>query len=136
MTMHVLVVDDDPWCRRIAERVLARRGHQVTTAATLGEARARVRLDADAEAVAGAFDLVLLDINLPGGSSELLLHELRELGAALPIVAVTASAMAGDRERFLRQGFTAYVSKPIDVRTFGEVVERLASERPCPGGDR
>lgn len=119
--MRVLVVDDDPWCRRIAERVLVRRGHVVTTAVDLRDARARL---------AAMFDLVLLDINLPGGSGDVLLHELRARGEAVPVVAVTASAMAGDRERFLRQGFTAYFSKPIDVRTFGAQLEQLARGNP------
>jgi CheY-like chemotaxis protein len=39
------------------------------------------------------------------------------------VIALTASAMTGDRERFLRQGFTAYMSKPIDVRTFAAAIE-------------
>src|SRR5262249_22416893 len=93
------------------------RGHAVVAA--IGVADARTHL-------ADAIDVVLLDIHVPGGGGELL---LREIGASaalytLPVIALTASAMSGDRERFLSAGFTGYMSKPIDVRSFGETVER------------
>ena len=44
------------------------------------------------------------------------------------MIALTASAMTGDRERFLRQGFTAYMSKPIDVKAFGPTIESYVRE--------
>lgn len=113
---RVLVVEDDPWCCRIARELLELRGHEVTSATDVAEARPRL----------AGVQLVLLDIHLPGGGGELLLRELRaaEATRALPVIAFTASAMIGDRERFLRQGFTDYISKPIDLRVFGEVIER------------
>lgn len=114
---RIVVVDDDPWSRRIVQRLLGQRGHVVEVAVDVPDARARL---ADLAGVG----LVLLDINLPGGSGEVLLDELRVRAPRLPVLAVTASAMAGDRERLLRRGFTAYFSKPIDVRTFGATVER------------
>jgi CheY-like chemotaxis protein len=67
---------------------------------------------------------VLLDLNFPGGSGEILLREIHEREYELPVIAVTASAMAGERERLLRMGFTAYLSKPIDVATFAARVEQ------------
>ncbi len=68
---------------------------------------------------------MLLDIGLPGGGGEKLLAEIRADPrlAVLPVVAVTALAMSGDRERLLRAGFDGYLSKPIDVHTFGADVE-------------
>lgn len=112
----VLVVEDDPWSQEIVRELLERRGHQVVTACDVEDARARL---------GGAPDIVLLDIHIPGGGGELLLREIRAsaTGNVLPVVALTASAMSGDRERFLRQGFTGYMSKPIDARLFGEHVE-------------
>ncbi|HUJ57231.1 MAG TPA: response regulator [Kofleriaceae bacterium] len=114
----VLVVEDDPWSRRIVQELLEMRGHAVVTAAAVDDARA---------ALAQRPDVVLLDIHIPGGGGETLLREIRGDTALreLPVVALTASAMHGDRERFLRLGFTAYLSKPIDVPSFGTTVERL-----------
>ena len=97
--------------------LLEMRGHEVVAADAVESARAAL-LDAE-------LGLVLLDIHIPGGGGELLLREIRERASTrrLPVIALTASAMTGDRERFLRQGFTGYMSKPIDVRSFGPTVE-------------
>lgn len=64
---------------------------------------------------AAAVDLVLLDISLPGMDGEEVLRRLRadEQLRHTPVIALTAHAMAGDRERFLEAGFDGYVSKPI-----------------------
>ena len=79
-------------------------------------------------------DLVLLDISLPGMDGIAVLRLLRadaELGH-LPVVAVTAHAMAGDRERFLAEGFDDYLSKPIvDERQLIEMLECWIARRPA-----
>ncbi len=113
----ILVVEDDPWSQIIVRELLEMRGHSVLEAAGVDDARAQLTR---------APDVVLLDIQIPGGGGETLLREIRasEAMRALPVIALTASAMTGDRERFLKAGFTAYLSKPIDVRSFGETVER------------
>ncbi len=112
----ILVVEDDEWSRRIVVDLLVMRGHDVIEATDGASARA---------GLLRAPDLMLLDIQFPGGNGIDLLSEVRADArtARLPVIALTASAMRGDRERFLRQGFTAYLSKPIDVRTFGAAVE-------------
>jgi len=120
--MRILVVDDDPWSARIASRVLGLRGHAVECRTTFASARAAL--------VDSTHDVILLDIDLPGGRGDELLAELRVRDQRLPVIAVTSSAMIGDREKFLRQGFTAYLSKPIDVRTFGDTIERLSKVTP------
>ena len=118
-----LVVEDDPWSRHLVCEVLEMGGHEVAAAADVDEARA---------ALSAQVDAVLLDINIPGGGGELLLREMRAAPqtAPLPVIALTASAMAGDRERFLDAGFSGYMSKPIDVRTFCVEVETLTGVRP------
>ena len=123
MTAKILVVEDDAWSLRIVRELLEMRGHEVLVAGDVPAARAQL---------AHAPALVLLDIHIPGGGGELLLREIRATDAtrALPVVALTASAMRGDRERFLRDGFTAYMSKPIDVATFGEKIEQLLRGPP------
>jgi two-component system, cell cycle response regulator DivK len=65
-------------------------------------------------------DLILMDIELPGMDGVTALRQLRSdpLTAAIPVVAVTASAMQADRQRLRAAGFDAYVVKPIDIKTF------------------
>jgi CheY-like chemotaxis protein len=122
MMAKILVVEDDPWSQRIVVELLEMRGHDVLAANSVATARAQL---------ANAPHIVLLDINIPGGGGELLLREIRAsvAWAGLPVIALTASAMTGDRERFLRQGFTAYMSKPIDVKSFGPTVEHYVRGR-------
>ena len=112
----VLVVEDDPWSQRIVVDLLEMRGHAVLAARDVPSARAELEKKPQ---------IVLLDIHIPGGGGETLLREIRssaEFGE-LPVIALTASAMTGDKERFIRQGFTAYLSKPIDVKSFGPTIE-------------
>ena len=113
---RILVVEDDLWSRRLVFELLIQRGHNVLCA--VGVADGRAQLDTV------RFDAVLLDINIPGGGGVLLLHEIREYNAVIPVIAFTASTMAGDRERFLAEGFTGHLSKPIDVASFVATVER------------
>lgn len=70
-------------------------------------------------------NLILMDIALPGVNGIDALNEIREINGLkqIPIIAVSASAMKGDREKFLAQGFDGYVSKPIDERQFIQVVD-------------
>ncbi len=120
----ILVVEDDPWSQRIVCELLQMRGHDVLAASDVPAARALL---------ADGPELVLLDIHVPGGGGETLLREIRATAelSALPVIALTASAMAGDRERLLRTGFTAYMSKPIDVRSFGDTIEVYTKPRPA-----
>jgi two-component system cell cycle response regulator DivK len=69
-------------------------------------------------------DLVLMDIRLPDmdGTEALRLLKADERTAGIPVVALTAAAMAGDRERFLEDGFDDYLEKPINVRDFGDQI--------------
>lgn len=76
-------------------------------------------------------DIVLLDISLPGMDGNEILKRIREDAAlrALPVIALTAHAMAGDRERFLAAGFNDYVTKPIvDETLLTGAIERLLKQ--------
>lgn len=123
-----LVVEDNLLNRRLVRDVLRHHGHEVVEAGDVDEAWAELRMRAP--------DVVLLDVQIPGGGGEKLLRELRADPAFrdLPVVAVTAQAMRGDRERFLAQGFDGYLSKPIEVRSFARDVERYLAGRPGPEG--
>lgn len=78
-------------------------------------------------------DLVLMDISLPGISGVETLHKIRQAGLAdVPIVALTAHAMVGDREKFLAEGFDYYVSKPIlGLKQLLEPIEVLLAQMPA-----
>jgi CheY-like chemotaxis protein len=114
---RILIVEDDALNRLLVHDLLELRGHQVVDAATVDEARRA--LDA------GRLDLLLLDVQIPGGGAEAVIRYARARAdfAEIPIVAVTSLAMPGDRERLLGSGFQGYLSKPIDTRSFGAVIE-------------
>ena len=114
----ILIVEDNPDNMKLIRMVLMVRGHRVVELCG-GEGL----LDAVETA---APDGILLDIQLPGEDGFQLLARLRASGRALPpIVALTAHAMAGDKERALAAGFDGYLTKPIDVGTFAATVERM-----------
>lgn len=125
--LRVVLVEDNLMNRMLARDVLRHRGHAVTEAENVEqgwEAIARQRPD-----------VALIDIDLPGGGGVELLTRIRAEPqlADLPCVAVTAFAMCGDRERLLAAGFDAYISKPIDTRSFPDEVLQIV--RRCSGGD-
>ncbi len=118
----ILVVEDNPQNYELVEFLLEDAGFAVRWAADAAEMRR--------ELATGLPDLILMDIQLPGIDGLSLVSEIRAMpeAAALPIVALTARAMRGDRERFLAAGFDGYISKPIAVATFaGEVGGYLGS---------
>jgi two-component system cell cycle response regulator DivK len=79
-------------------------------------------------------DLVLMDIQLPGKDGFALLAEIRDSSwSALKVVGLSAHAASSDAARARAAGFDGYITKPIDIRTFPDVVERaLAGETPSP----
>jgi two-component system cell cycle response regulator DivK len=113
---RVLVVEDNERSMKLARDVLQLHGYETIGARTGAEA---VVLAATQQPA-----LVLLDVALPDMDGVETLGALRAnpRTAAIPVVAVTAFAMKGDRERVLESGFDGYVAKPIDVATFVEDV--------------
>jgi two-component system, sensor histidine kinase and response regulator len=120
--LHVLLVDDHPINQIVASQMLESLGHEVTT---VGNGRLAVEA-----AASRAFDLALMDLQMPemDGFEALSTIRRQELirGGQLPIVALTAHAMAGDRERCLNAGFDDYLSKPIDDVLLASTIDRLA----------
>jgi len=107
---RILVVEDNAMNMKLLRDVLVATGYRTLEATTGVEA---VELAATHEP-----DLVLMDIQLPDIDGVQALHRLRadERTAAIPVLAVTAQAMQGDRQVFLAAGFDGYVSKPVNVR--------------------
>ncbi len=119
---RILVVEDSPDNMKLFRTLLTLKGHDVT-----GLPGGEELLEAIARTVP---DLVLMDIQLPGKDGYTLLGEIRQSPhAGLRVVALTAHAMSGDRERAMQAGFDGYITKPIDIRAFPELVRRaLAGE--------
>jgi CheY-like chemotaxis protein len=105
---RILLAEDNKVNQLVARRLLESRGHSVTVVA---DGRAAV-----SAAIAGAFDLVLMDVQMPEMDGLEATAEIRKLesgGRRLPIVAMTAHAMKGDRDRCLDAGMDGYVMKPV-----------------------
>jgi CheY-like chemotaxis protein len=119
--LHLLVADDNSVNQRLTTSLLERRGHRVTVVSNGKEALAA--LDRQ------PFDAVLMDVQMPemGGFEATAAIRTRErgTGAHLPIIAMTAHAMKGDRERCVEAGMDEYVTKPLDSRRLCQVVEHI-----------
>lgn len=122
----VLVVEDNEQNLELVEFLLEEAGIEVRTAQDADAARS--------ELAARVPDLILMDMQLPGTDGLTLVNELRadERIAKMPIIALTAHAMRGDRERFLAGGCDAYIAKPINAVRFVDQIREVfasASER-------
>ena len=120
---RILVVEDNEMNMKLFRDVLLATGYRSLEATTGGEA---VEL-----AVEHTPDLVLMDIQLPDADGVDVLRRLRtdDRTVAIPVLAVTAQAMGGDRERFLAAGFDGYVSKPLNIGELIGTVQRHCDER-------
>lgn len=115
----VLHVEDNSDNRLLVRRVLQAFGYQVIDAENANSAREILKTKRP--------DLILMDINMPDIDGYTLTNELKAMPNLLgvPIVAITANVMKGDRERTLSAGCDGYIEKPIDVDRFIEQVERF-----------
>ena len=120
----ILVVEDSPDNMKLFRTILALKGHEVA-----GLPGGEGLLEAIEQ---NSPDLVLMDIQLPGKDGFALLQEIRKSpSSGVRVIALTAHAMSGDRERALDAGFDGYITKPIDIRNFPEQVQRaLKGEQP------
>jgi CheY-like chemotaxis protein len=119
---RILIVEDNPDNMKLFRAILALKGH-VVTALQSGDGL----LDSLSESTP---ELVLMDIQLPGKDGFALLAEIRASKfAALKVVALTAHAMSGDREKARAAGFDDYITKPIDIMTFPDQVAKALASR-------
>jgi CheY-like chemotaxis protein len=115
----ILIVEDNEANRLLAGAVLEREGYRVEMAGNAEEALQRL--------ATGAPDLILMDVQMPGMDGLTLTRRLKDdtRTAGIPVIALTALAMTGDRERTLEAGCSGYISKPINTRTFASEVARF-----------
>lgn len=120
----ILVVDDNDAGQLLVRTVLELEGFRVDSASSSEEVLERLN--------ARKPDLILMDVQLPGQDGLALTRQLKADPStdAIPVVALTANAMAGDREQALAAGCIGYISKPIDTRILcDQVREFLSAER-------
>jgi signal transduction histidine kinase/CheY-like chemotaxis protein len=125
--LDILLVEDDRINQITASRFLNKWGHAVTVAGD-----GRQALDILRER---GFDLILMDMHMPvldglGALKALRSDPAYAERAALPVVALTANAMKGDRERYMAEGLDGYLSKPIDPAEMRRVINEIANRTP------
>jgi len=119
----ILLVEDDFINMRLAQHILEVEGYTVLKAATAKEALEQIESSLP--------DLILMDVQLPDMNGMTVVRVLREniRTRGTPILALTACAMKGDRERMLQMGCDGYISKPFDVQDFIDTLDRLLNAK-------
>src|SRR4029077_6715470 len=119
--LRVLVAEDNPVNQELVVQLLTRRGHTVIVAEDGRQAIASLEKH--------SFDLVLMDVQMPelGGleATQAIREKEKASGTHVPIIAMTAHAMQGDRERCLAAGMDGYIAKPLDPKKFLQTVEAV-----------
>jgi PAS domain S-box-containing protein len=119
LPLHILLAEDSPINQKLAVGVLSKRGHQVVVANNGREACEVFQ--------SGRFDLVLMDVQMPemdGFEATQAIRASEPGDSHVPIIAMTAHAMKGDRERCLEAGMDGYISKPVRAQTLFETIQR------------
>jgi two-component system cell cycle response regulator DivK len=127
MAIRILYIEDDDNNRLLVERILLAEGFEIIT---VDNAPQGIRI-----AIDEVPDIILMDINMPGMDGFMATGELRQVPHLdhVPIIAVTANVMKGDREETLAAGCDGYISKPIDVDSFSEEVLYYLRQGPRGG---
>lgn len=126
--LHILLAEDNAVNQKLAKQMLEKRGHTVVAVGNGQEVLAAVENQ--------TFDLILMDIQMPlmdGFEATAILREReRSSHVHIPIIAMTAHAMQGDRERCLQAGMDGYVSKPLRAQELFEAIESVDSTPAIP----
>ena len=126
--LRILLAEDNPVNQRLALRLLEKMGHRITLVDN--------GVDALDRTTAGGYDLVLMDVQMPELDGLTATRRIRQWEAAngghVPIIAMTARAMQGDRERCLEAGMDNYLSKPIDSERLRQLVSTYHVEQAGP----
>ncbi|MGE4422134.1 MAG: sigma-54-dependent transcriptional regulator [Pseudodesulfovibrio sp.] len=120
-TNRVLVVDDEPFIRKLAERELARPGREVTTAPTAAQATRMVKR--------GGFDVILLDVRLPDGNGNRLLEHFRETLPDVEVIMITGYSEVASAVEAMKAGAYDYVTKPFSLDRINLLIDRAYQRR-------
>jgi len=124
--LHILAAEDDPINQKLIEALISGAGHSIKVVCDGYEAIEALQSQ--------PFDLVLMDARMPGLDGIAATKAIRALDGAIssiPIIALTANAMTGDRDKYLAAGMTDFISKPIDRQTLYETIERVTNTTEC-----
>jgi signal transduction histidine kinase/CheY-like chemotaxis protein len=128
LPLRVLLVEDNRVNQKVAARLLAKWGHEVTLAEDGAQALDKLQTQ--------GIDLILMDVQMPimdGLQATAVIRRREQLtGSHIPIIAMTAHAMTGDRQRFLDSGMDGYVSKPVHSQELFEAIESLSTRAHQP----
>jgi CheY-like chemotaxis protein len=121
-TKRILVVEDKDMNRKVVRIIMTSKGYDVLEATNAEEALKILQTDVP--------DLILMDIALPGMSGDDLTRQIKadSRWQHLPVIALTASAMKGQREQFLEAGCDDYISKPVNTHALAELVDQYLSK--------
>jgi CheY-like chemotaxis protein len=126
--LNILVAEDNAVNQRVVLRLLKKRGHRTTLAENGAEVLALLESQ--------TFDLILMDVQMPAMSGVEATAAIRQreqkTGLHLPIYALTANAMKGDRERYLGIGMDGYLAKPIRPDELDQILQQAAAKTPTP----
>ena len=125
-SLRILVAEDNHVNQVVLQALLSKTGHRIDMVANGSEAVSAV--------IRGPYDLVLMDIHMPEMDGVTASRRIRELSGEvgkLPINALTANAMKGDREKYIAAGMTDYVSKPINPRKLIMAIARCTGQQPA-----
>jgi two-component system sensor histidine kinase EvgS len=114
--LNILLVEDDKTNQMIAIAMLQKFGHRVSIADNGAEAVARCSRGDE-------FDVIFMDIQMPVMDGITATQRLREQGLTVPIIAMTANAMTGDRDNYLKAGMNDYISKPIYMESLAKILQ-------------
>jgi len=119
----ILYVEDNPDNRNLIRRVLTAEGFSMVEAANAVQALDRLK--------EVKTDLILMDINMPDIDGYTLTAKIKSMPnfMNIPIIAVTANVMRGDREKSLEAGCDGYIQKPIDIDSLAQQIERFIRRR-------
>jgi len=121
----ILVVDDNETNLKVAERFLKKYNLNVIISPSASDASDKINNG-------GKYELVLMDIEMPIKKGDVFMQELKDDGYKVPVVALTANAVSGMREKYLEQGFDEYIAKPIDRRELDRILKIFLSDGPTP----
>ena len=122
----ILYVEDDQLNRRLVQRILFAEGHEVLEASNAPEALEVMQAQPP--------DLILMDINMPEVDGFTLTRQIKSNPAwkHIPVIALTANVMKGDRERVLQAGCDGYIQKPIDVDALPRQIATFLHNKATP----
>lgn len=117
----ILVVDDNAMNLKVADKLLKK--YNANVVLSIGAEDTLTKINNGDK-----FDLLLIDIEMPVKNGSELLAELKSRGYKVPMVALTANATSGDKEKYIEEGFDEYIAKPIDRMELGRVLHMFLSE--------